>query len=109
MSRSGRSKDAGAEGGLQLRLLTLGPRARNLEIARLTMRGLTRSRRSGGRLSGTRRPMAPIRSMTVPAMTLAAWVSRSRAAFRAMVKLPRSGSVRPAASVASVIAMRRTW
>jgi hypothetical protein len=35
--------------------------------------------------------MAPIRSMTVPAMTLAAWVSRSRAAFRAMVKLPRSG------------------
>jgi hypothetical protein len=53
--------------------------------------------------------MAPIRSMTVPAMTLAAWVSRSRAAFRAMVKLLRSGSVRPAASVASVIAMRRTW
>jgi hypothetical protein len=53
--------------------------------------------------------MAPIRSMTVPAMTLAAWVSRSRAAFTAMVKLPRPGSVRPAASVASVIAMRRTW
>jgi hypothetical protein len=60
-------------------------------------------------LSSTRRPMAPIRSMMVPAMTLAAWVSRSRAALRAMVKLPRSGSMPPVASIASVMAMRRIW
>jgi hypothetical protein len=53
--------------------------------------------------------MAPIRSMMVPAMTLAAWVSRSRAALRAMVKLPRSGSMPPVASIASVMAMRRIW
>jgi hypothetical protein len=54
--------------------------------------------------------MAPIRSMTVPAMMLAARVSRSRAALRAMVKLPRSGSMPPpVASIASVMAMRRIW
>jgi hypothetical protein len=47
--------------------------------------------------------------MTVPAMTPAAWMSRSRAAFRAMVKLARSGSVPPAASIASVMAIRRIW
>ena len=87
----------------------LRPLAWNLENARLTMRGLTRRRRSGSRLSSTRRPMAPARSMTVPAMTSAAWMSRSRAAFRAMVKLPRSGSMPSAASIASVMAMRRIW
>ena len=37
--------------------------------------------------------MSPARSMTVPAMTPAARMTWSRAAFRAMVKLARSGSV----------------
>ena len=36
--------------------------------------------------------MTPTRSMTVSAMTPAAWMSWSRAVFRAMVKLARSGS-----------------
>ncbi|WP_247697557.1 transposase, partial [Streptomyces sp. b94] len=42
---------------------------RDLEMARLTMRGLTRSRRVGGRLARTCRLMVPARSMTVSAMT----------------------------------------
>jgi hypothetical protein len=36
-------------------------RAWYLEIARLTMRGLRRSRRAGSRLFSTRRPIAPVR------------------------------------------------
>ena len=53
--------------------------------------------------------MVPARSMTVPAMTPAAWMSWSRAAFRAMVKLARSGSVPGTVAVASAMAVRRTW
>ena len=37
-------------------------------------------------------PMTPTRSMTVSAMTPAAWTIWSRAVFRAVVKLARSGS-----------------
>jgi hypothetical protein len=40
-------------------------------------------------------------------MTPAAWTSRSRAALRAMVKLPRSGVMSPPAAIATAIAMRR--
>src|SRR6266545_4158192 len=71
----------------------LGPLALYLEMARLTMRGLTRRRRSGSRLASTLRPMVPTRSMVVAASTPAAWMSWSRAVARAMVKLARSGSV----------------
>src|SRR5436190_14508173 len=70
----------------------VGPRAWYLEMARLTMRGLARSRRVGSRWARTWRPMVPARSMTVPAMTRAAWVSWSRAVCQAMVRLARSGS-----------------
>ena len=45
------------------------------------------------RLARTWRPMVPTRSMAVSAMTSAAWMTRSRAALRAMVKLARSGSM----------------
>ena len=45
--------------------------------------------------------MAPTRSMTVSAMTSAAWMIWSRAAWRAMLKLARSGSVPGVVSVAS--------
>jgi AcrR family transcriptional regulator len=55
-------------------------------------------RAAGSRLSSTRPPMAPIRLMTGPAMTLAAWLSSRGRAFRAMVKLARSGSMTPAAA-----------
>jgi hypothetical protein len=50
-----------------------GPRAWYLEMARLTMRGLTRSRRAGMRLARTCRPIVPTRSMAVSAITLVAW------------------------------------
>jgi hypothetical protein len=58
--------------------------------------------------SRTVRPMVPIRSMTVSAMTLAAWMTWSRAVCRAMLKLARSGSV-PFVVAASVMAMRMAW
>src|SRR5216684_4407824 len=38
-----------------------GPLAWYLEMARLTTRGLTRSRRAGSRLARTWRPMVPVR------------------------------------------------
>ncbi|SEG96109.1 hypothetical protein SAMN05444920_109284 [Nonomuraea solani] len=57
----------------------------------------------------TWRPMVPIRSMSVPVMTPAAGMSWSWAAARAVVKPGRSGSVPGTLSVASVIAVRRTW
>ena len=53
--------------------------------------------------------MAPTRSMTVSAMMPAAWTIWSRAVFRAMVKLARSGSVPGRLSVASIIAVRSVW
>ena len=70
-----------------------GPRALYLEMARLTERGLVRTRRTGMRMARTSRPMRPARSMTVSAMTPAVRTMRSRAALRAMVKLARSGSM----------------
>ena len=42
------------------------PRALYLDMARLTTRGLTRSRRPGMRLARTRRPIVPARSMAGP-------------------------------------------
>jgi len=85
------------------------PRALYLDMARLTTRGLTRSRLAGIRLARTRRPIVPARSMTVLAMTPAAWMTWSRAAFRAMVKLARSGSVPGTVLAASAMAVRRAW
>src|SRR6266508_2453851 len=70
-----------------------GPRALYLDMARLTVRALMRSRRSGSRLSRTRRPILPTRSMAVSAMTPVACTSWSRAACNATVKLARSGSM----------------
>ena len=55
------------------------------------------------------RPMVPARSMTVPAMTRAAWVSWSRAVCQAMVRLARSGSVPGTVAVASAMAVRSSW
>ena len=55
------------------------------------------------------RPMVPARSMVSLAMTLAAWMTWSRAAWRAMVKLARSGSVPGAVRVVPVMAIRRAW
>src|SRR6266704_2217840 len=81
----------------------LGPLALYLEIARLTMRGATRMRRSGRRWSSTWRPILPTRSMTVAASTPAACTSWSRAACSAMVKLARSGSTSGWVLVASVV------
>ncbi|WP_353853558.1 tetratricopeptide repeat protein, partial [Nocardia sp.] len=46
---------------------------------------------TGSRSSRTARPIRPIKSMTVSVMTPAAWMTWSRAAFRAMVKPARSG------------------
>ena len=85
------------------------PRALYLDMARLTTRGLVRGRRAGMRLARTRRPMVPARSMTGPAMTPAARMTWSRAVFRAMVKLARSGSVPGTVTAASAIAVRSAW
>src|SRR5437762_3547041 len=85
-----------------------GPRALYFDIARLTVRALTRTRRSGNRLSSTTRPILPTRSMAVPAMTPAACTTWSRAALSATVKLARSGSTSGRVAVASAIAVRRT-
>ncbi|MEU7633819.1 hypothetical protein AB0C34_28220 [Nocardia sp. NPDC049220] len=48
--------------------------------------GLVRERRGGIELEVTARPIAPIRSIVVPARTPAAWMSWSRAVCTAMVK-----------------------
>ena len=85
------------------------PWALYLERARLTTRGLVRGRRGGMRLARTARPMTPARSMVGPGVTPAARMSWSRAAFRAMVKLARSGSVPGTVAAASAIAVRRAW
>ena len=70
-----------------------GPWALYLEMARLTVRAVDAEPPVGhevGQDAVGRWP--PTRSMTVSAMTPAAWMSWSRAACRAMVKLARSGS-----------------
>ena len=85
------------------------PLALYLDMARLTARGLVRSRLLGIRLARTCRPMVPARSVTVPARTPAARMTWSRAAFRAMVKLARSGSVPGTVPAASAMAVRRAW
>ena len=85
------------------------PRALYLDIARLTTRGLVRSRRGSIRLARTVRPMVPARSMAAPAVTPAARTTWSRAAFRAIVKLARSGSAPGKAAEASAMAARRAW
>ena len=85
------------------------PLALYLDRARLTTRGLMRSRLPGMRLARTWRPIRPARSMRVPAMTPAAWMTWSRAASRAMVKLARPGSVPGAVLAASAMAVRRAW
>jgi hypothetical protein len=82
------------------------PRALYLDMARLTTRGLVRSRRAGMRLARTVRPMVPARSVAAPAVTPAARTTWSRAAFRAIVKLARSGSVPGSAAEASAMAVR---
>jgi len=85
------------------------PLALYLDMARLTARGLTRSRLLGIRLARTCRPIVPARSVTVPARTAAARMTWSRAAFRATVKLARSGSVPGTVPAASAMAVRRAW
>ena len=83
------------------------PLALYLDMARLTTRGLTRGRLAGMRLARTSRPISPARSVTGPAMTPAARMTWSRAAFRATVKLARSGSVPGTVPAASAMAVRR--
>ena len=85
------------------------PRALYLDMARLTARGLTRSGRPGMRLARTRRPIVPARSTAGPARTPAARMTWSRAAFRAIVKLARSGSMPGTVPAASAIAVRSAW
>ena len=85
------------------------PRALYLDMARLTTRGLMRSRLLGIRLARTSRPIVPARSVTGPARTPAARMTWSRAAFRATVKLARSGSVPGTVPAASAMAVRSTW
>ena len=85
------------------------PLAGYLDMARLTTRGLVRSRLPGSRLARTSRPIAPARSVTMPDRTPAARMTWSRAAFRATEKLARSGSVPGTAPAASAIAVRSAW
>jgi hypothetical protein len=80
-----------------------------LEMARLTTRGLVRSRLGGMRLARTLRPMFPARSVALPAVMPAARMTWSRAVFRATVKLARSGSVPGTVPAASAMAVRRAW
>ena len=85
------------------------PLALYLDMARLTTRGLTRGLLPGMRLASTRRPIVPARSTAGPARTPAARMTWLRAAFRAIVKLARSGSAPGTVPAASAIAVRRTW
>src|SRR2546421_12860936 len=89
--------------------LVVGPRALYLEMARLMVRGLTRSRRPGIGLASRRRPMLPARSMVGLAVTPAAWTSWSGAACRAGGKLARSGAVPGGVGGASGMAEGRIW
>ena len=82
------------------------PLALYLDMARLTARGLTRKRLLGIRLARTSLPIVPVRSVTAPARTPAARMTWSRAAFRAMEKLARSGSVPGTVAAASAMAVR---
>jgi hypothetical protein len=61
------------------------------------------------RLARTARPIRPARSVVVPAMTPAARMTWSRAAFRATEKLARSGSEPGTVLAASAMAVRRAW
>ena len=94
--------------GLRVARSTL-PRALYLDMARLTTRGLMRSRLPGIRLARTSRPIVPVRSAVGPARTPAVRMTWSRAAFRATVKLARSGSVPGTVPAASAMAVRSTW
>ena len=85
------------------------PLALYLDMAHLTVRGLVRGRLPGSRLARTFPPIVPARSVAVPAVTPAARITWSRAAFRAMLKLARSGSVPGTVAAASAIAVRRAW
>ena len=85
------------------------PRALYLDMARLTTRGLMRSRLAGMRLARTSLPISPARSVTGPAVTPAARMTWSRAAFRATAKLARPGSVPATVAAASAIAVRSAW
>ena len=85
------------------------PRALYLDMARLTTRGLTRSRLPGIRLARTSRPIFPARSVAGPARTPAARMTWSREALRATAKLARSGSVPGTVPAASAMAVRRAW
>src|ERR1700735_3160883 len=84
------------------------PLAGYLDMARLTTRGLVRSRLPGRRLGRPSRPISPARSVTMPDRTPAARMTGSRAAFRATVKLARSGSVPGTVPAASAMAVRST-
>jgi hypothetical protein len=85
------------------------PLALYLDMARLTTRGLVRSRLPGIRLARTSRPIFPARSVAGLAMTPAARMTWSRAAFRATEKLARSGSVPGTVPAAPAMAVRSTW
>jgi hypothetical protein len=84
------------------------PRALYLDRARLTTRGVTRSRLLGMRLARTRPPILPARS-PLAAMTPAVWMTWSRAALSAMAKLARSGSAPGDVAAAPAMAVRRAW
>ena len=78
---------------LQAARSTLPP-ALYLDMARLTARGLMRSRLAGIRLARTVPPIFPARTVTAPAVATAARMTWSRVAFRATAKLARAGTVR---------------
>ena len=85
------------------------PLALYLDMARLTTPGLMRGRLAGMRPTRTGLPIFPARSVTAPAVMPAARMTRSRAAFRAAVKLAQSGSVPGTVAAASAMAVRRAW
>ena len=84
------------------------PRALYLDMARLTTRGLVRSRRAGVRCQDglADGPCQVGGGAGGDARGRTTW---SRAAFRAVVKLARSGSVPGSAAEASAMAVRSAW
>ena len=66
------------------------PLALYLDMARLTTRGVIRSRPGGIRLARTSQPIVPARRAAGPAETPEAKVTWSRAAFRATVTAVRN-------------------
>lgn len=82
-------------------------RSLSREVGDLTLRVLTLCRRGGSRAVRTRRPMGP--GSAVGVTVLVAWMTWSRAFWRAMVNPQRFGSVPGTDSAASTMTARSAW